>query len=163
MFFYMKVAQKIQRIRLHGLFIFHMSLAQRTRNFPPPAPLPENTKHREYFPRCFPPSPVRPRTALGHTQHHALSCHASSCICLHYIYCFFPLFSRQTPRPTPLLPSTTTVLTTPPSRLSFQASPPPDHQILPILLYTACIRVVQHVTVRLLLFCCIACHCCYSH
>ena len=41
--------------------------------------------------------------------------------------------------------------------------PPPDHQISPILLYTACIREVQHVTVRLLLFCCIACHCCYSH
>ena len=39
---------------------------------------------------------------------------------------------------------------------------PLDHQISPIFLYTACIRVVQHVTVRLLLFCCIACHCCYS-
>ena len=96
--------------------------------------------------RMFPPSPVRPRTALGHTQHHALSCHASSCICLHYIYCFFPLFSRQTPRPTPLLPSTTTVLTIPLSCQSNQASPPLDHQILPILLYTSCIRVVQHVT-----------------
>ena len=34
-----------------------------------------------------------------------------------------------------------------------------NHQISPILLSTACIRVVWHVTVRLLLFCCIACHC----
>ena len=60
-------------------------------------------------------------------------------------------------------PSSTMELTTPPSCQSNQASPPIDHQISPILLSTACIRVVQHVTVRLLLFCWIACQCCYSH
>ena len=96
--------------------------------------------------RMFPPSPVPPRTTLGRTQHHTLSCHASSCICLHYIYCFFPLFSHQTSRPTPLLSSMTTVLTTPLSCQSNQASPPFDHQISPILISSACNRVVQHVT-----------------
>ena len=40
--------------------------------------------------RMFPPSPVPPTIALGHTSHCSLSCHASSCLCLHCIYCFFP-------------------------------------------------------------------------
>ena len=43
--------------------------------------------------RMFPPSPVSPPTALGHTWHRYLLCHASICICLHCIHCFFPLFS----------------------------------------------------------------------
>ena len=145
-----KLLRTTRRIRIRNPFVRHTSLAQQTRNFPPPVHLSVNAKHREYFPRCFPPSPVPPPTALGHTQHRALSCLPSSCLCLHYIYCFFPLFSRQTPRPTPLLPSTTTVLMTPPSCQSNQASPPPlDHQISPILLSTACIRVVQHVTISI--------------
>ena len=33
----------------------------------PPIHLPENAKHRGYFPGCFPPSPVSPPTALGHS------------------------------------------------------------------------------------------------
>ena len=56
-----------------------------------------------------------------------------SCIVLHLfaLYSLFlpPLFFRQTPRPTPLLPSTTTVLMTPLSCQSNQACPPLDHQI----------------------------------
>ena len=64
------------------------------------------------------------------------------CTCLLCIYCFFPLFSPVAPV-TMLMPLwTTTSPTTPPSCLSNQASPPLDHQISPILLYTACIRVV---------------------
>ena len=43
--------------------------------------------------RMFPPSPVPPTAALGHTERRYLSCHASICICLHSIHCFFPLFS----------------------------------------------------------------------
>ena len=64
------------------------------------------------------------------------------CTCLLCIYCFFPLFSPVDPV-TMLMPlwSTTSPMT-PPSCLSNQASPPLDHQISPILLYTACIRVV---------------------
>ena len=31
-----------------------------------PVHLPENAKHREYFPGCFPPSPVSPIPTLGH-------------------------------------------------------------------------------------------------
>ena len=87
------------------------------------------------------------------------------CVALFAPYLLFlpPLRLRQTPRPLLMPLSTTTVLTTLPSCQSNQASPPFDHQISPILLYTACIRVVQHVTLRLLLFFCIACHCCYSH
>ena len=43
--------------------------------------------------RMFPPLPVSPPTVLGHTWHRYLSFHASICICLHCIHCFFPLFS----------------------------------------------------------------------
>ena len=69
-------------------------------------------------------------------------------LCLLRIYCFFPhLLLRQTMRPTLLLPSSTTVLTTPLSCQSNQASPPFDHQISPIPISTTCIRVVQHVTI----------------
>ena len=62
---------------------------------------------------------------------------------------FLPLLLRQTLRPTLLLPSSTTELTTPPSCQRNQASPPFDHQISPILPSTACIRIVQHVTVSI--------------
>ena len=64
------------------------------------------------------------------------------CTCLLCIYCFSPLFSSVDPV-TRLMPLwSTTSPTTPLSCLSNQASPPLDHQISPILLYTACIRVV---------------------
>ena len=64
------------------------------------------------------------------------------CTCLLCIYCFFPLFSPVDPV-TMLMPLwSTTSPTTPLSCQSNQASPPFDHQISPILLYTACIRVV---------------------
>ena len=64
------------------------------------------------------------------------------CTCLLCIYYFSPLFSSVDPV-TMLMPLwSTTSPTTPPSCLSNQASPPLDHQISPILLYTACIRVV---------------------
>ena len=64
------------------------------------------------------------------------------CTCLLCIYCFSLLFSSVDPV-TMLMPlwSTTSPMT-PPSCLSNQASPPLDHQISPILLYTACILVV---------------------
>ena len=108
----------------------------------PPFHLSENAKHREYFPGCSPPSPVPPTVALGHTSHCSLSCHASSCLCLHCIYCFFPLFS-------PVDYETDTAAAQfdygvdDPSYLPEQPGKPPlDHQISPILLYTACIRVV---------------------
>ena len=64
------------------------------------------------------------------------------CTCLLCIYCFSPLFSPVDPM-TMLMPLwSTTSPTTPLSCQSNQASPPFDHQISPILLYTACIRVV---------------------
>ena len=127
-------------------FVRHTPLEYRTHNFPPSIHLSENVKHRGYFPGCLPPLSVSPPTALGQTWHRYLSCHASICICLHCIHCFLPSSLRQTTRPTLLLPSSTTELTTPPSCQSYQASPPFDHQISPTLLYTACIRVVQYVT-----------------
>ena len=64
------------------------------------------------------------------------------CTCLLCIYCFSPLFSPVAPV-TMLMPLWTTTSPTTPPCLSNQASAPPlDHQISPILLYTACIRVV---------------------
>ena len=60
----------------------------------PPAPLPENTKHREYFPGCFPPF-------TGITSYHVRTRLALLvdllCTCLLCIYCFFPLFSSVDP------------------------------------------------------------------
>ena len=64
-------------------------------------------------------------------------------LCLLRIYCFFPPSSAPVDPVTMLMPPwSTTSPTTPPSCLSNQASPPLDHQISPILFYTACIRVV---------------------
>ena len=63
------------------------------------------------------------------------------CTCLLCIYCFSPLFSSVDPV-TMLMPLWSTTSSTPPPCLSNQASPPLDHQISPILLYTTCIRVV---------------------
>ena len=70
---------------------------------------------------------------------------AACCPVMHLlaiIYCFFPLFSPVEPV-TMLMPLWSTTSPTTPPCLSNQASPPPlDHQISPILFYTACIRVV---------------------
>ena len=63
------------------------------------------------------------------------------CTCLLCIYCFSPLFSPIDPV-TMLMPLWSTTSPTTPPCLSNQASPPFDHQISPILLYTTCIRVV---------------------
>ena len=61
-------------------------------------------------------------------------------LCLLYIYCFFPLFSPVDPE-TDAAPVIDYVENDP--SLPEQAGKPPlDHQISPILLYTACIRVV---------------------
>ena len=60
---------------------------------PPPAPLPGNTKPREYFPGCFPPftgiTSYRVRTRLALLVD-------LLCTCLLCIYCFLPplLFGR---------------------------------------------------------------------
>ena len=109
----------------------------------PPVHLSGNAKHRGYFPGCFPPSPVSPTTTIGHTYHHAMSCHASSCICLHCIYCFSPFFSlvdygTDVAAGTPVVDYGVDD----PSLPEQPGKPPLDHQISPILLYTACIRVV---------------------
>ena len=67
--------------------------------------------------------------------------HRYASVCIVFIVSS-PSSLRYTTRPTSLLvPRPTTLLTTPPSCQSNQTSPP-DHQISPILLYTACIRVV---------------------
>ena len=90
-------------------------------------------------------------------QYHLLPCQGTPntayclvifCDALFALYSLFlpPLLSgRLRDRRRCWVPRSTTLLTTPPC-LSNQASPPFDHQISPILLYTACIRVVQHVT-----------------
>ena len=93
-----------------------------------------------------------------------------SCIDMHLFalyLLFLPPFSRQTPRPTPLLPSTTTVLTTTLSCQSNQASPPLITRYR--LLYS--LYCLHQISVAcycfpLILFCCIAClchYCCYLY
>ena len=132
---------------MHSPFVRHTSLTYRTHNFPPPAPLPKNAKHREYFPGCFPPSPVSPHTALGHAQHHVLLCHASLCICLHCIHCFFPLFS-PVDYETDAAAAQFDYGVDDPSLLPEQpGKPPPLITRYRLFRSTACIRVVQHVTV----------------
>ena len=107
-----KTLKRLKINRISDVNVFYMKVAQNdetnpntqhvrpphipsieTHNFPPPIHLFENVKHQGYFPGCSPPSPVSPPTVLGHTWHRYLSCHASICICLHCIHCFFPLFS----------------------------------------------------------------------
>ena len=65
------------------------------------------------------------------------------CTCLLCIYCFSPLFSPVDPV-TMLMPLWSTTSPTTPLSLAraTRQAPPLDHQISPILLYTACIRVV---------------------
>ena len=65
---YMKVAQNDEtNPDTQPVHPPHTPNVSNTQLSPPPAPLPENAKHRGYFPGCFPPSPVSPPTALGHT------------------------------------------------------------------------------------------------
>ena len=88
-----KLLRTTRRIRIRGPFVRHRPLTYRTRNFPPPAPLPENTKHREYFPGCFPPftSITYYRVRAHRTPRIALLYVVILCLlCIHY---FFPLFS----------------------------------------------------------------------
>ena len=136
-----KLLRTTRRIRIRSPFVRHTPLAYRTRNCPPPVHLSENAKHRGYFPGCFPPSPVSPLTALGHTWHRCLLCHASLCICLHCIHCFFPLFS-PVDYETDAAAAQFDYGVDDPSLPEQPGKPPLDHQISPILLYTACIRRV---------------------
>ena len=82
--------------------------------------------------RMFPPFAG---TAYYRVRSHLAPFIAMSCISLHCIYCFFPLFFPETSRLTPLLlPRSTTVSTTRPSLPSFHASKPPlINQISPTL------------------------------
>ena len=82
-----------RQIRIRSPFVRHTPLTYRTRNFPPPAPLPENTKHREYFPGGFPPFTgiTYYRLRAHRTSRIALLYFVMLCLlCIHY---FFPLFS----------------------------------------------------------------------
>ena len=138
-----KFLRTTRRIRIRSPFVRHTSLTYRTRNFPPPVHLSENAKHRRYFPGCFPPSPVSPLTALGHTWHRCLLCHASLCICLHCIHCFFPLFSPVDYETDAAAGAPTDYAVDNPSLPEQPGKPSPlDHQISPTLLPTPCIRVV---------------------
>ena len=63
------------------------------------------------------------------------------CTCLLCIYCFSPLFSSVDPV-TMLMPQFDYGVGDSPFLPEQPGKPPFDHQISPILLYTACIRVV---------------------
>ena len=117
-------------------------LTYRTRNFPPPAPLPENAKHREYFPGCFPP-------LTGTTSYHVRAHLAPLIVTSRIVVFMFALYSLFLPLLSPVDYETDAdateydYVTDDPSLSKQPGKPPPlDHQISPILLYTACIRVV---------------------
>ena len=138
----MKVAQNDETNPDTQTFIRHTSLTYRTRNFPPLAPLPENTKHREYFPGGFPPFTgiTYYRVRAHQTPRIALIYFVVLCLlCIHY---FFPLFSPVDYETDAAADQFDYGVDDPLSCQSNQASPPLDHQISPILLHTACIRVV---------------------
>ena len=101
-----------------------------------------NAKHREYFPGCFPPSPVSPTTAFGHTL---ASRFLVSCIVMHLfaLYLLFlpPLLSLDT-KTDAAATQYDYGIDDPSFSAELPGKPPLDHQISPILLYTACIRVV---------------------
>ena len=89
----MKVAQNDETNPDTQPVVRHTSLTYRTRNFPSPAPRPENTKHREYFPGGFPPFTgiTYYRVRAHRTPRIALIYFVVLCLlCIHY---FFPLFS----------------------------------------------------------------------
>ena len=90
----------------------------------------------------YPPSPVSCGTALEHSYRCALPCYISSCLCLHCIYCFFPLFSPVDYETDAAAAQFDYGVDDPPYLPEQSGKPPLDHQISPILLYTACIRVV---------------------
>ena len=136
-----KLLRTTRRIRIRSPFVRHTSLTYRIHNFPPPDHLTENAKHRVYFPRCFPLSPVSPTTAIGHTWHRYLSCHASICIYLHCIHCFFPLFSPVDYKTDAAAGAPIDYVVDDPSLPEQPGKPPFDHQISPILPSIACIRV----------------------
>ena len=93
MFSTCKLLRTTRRIRIRSPFVRHTPLTYQTRNFPPPAPLPENTKHREYFPGGFPPFTgiTYYRVRAHRTPRIALLYFVMLCLlCIHY---FFPLSS----------------------------------------------------------------------
>ena len=138
-----KLLRTTRWIRIRSPFIYHTFLTYQTRNFPPPPPLSKNAKHREYFPGCFPPF-------VGITYYrdwaHLASLLVMSCIDMHLFACYSlflpPLLSgRLRDRCRCWCPNRLRYWRPLLTRAIRQA-PPLDHQISPILLYTACIRVV---------------------
>ena len=68
---------------------------------------------------------------------------ALSCICLHCIHCFFPLFSPVDYETDAAAGAPFDYAVDNPSFLPEQPGKPPlDHQISPVLPYTACTRIV---------------------
>ena len=123
----------MRRIWIRSPFVCHTSLTYRTRNFPPPAPLPENTEHREYFPGCFPPFTgiTYYRVRAHRTPRIALLYFVMLCLlCIHY---FFPL-SSPVDYETDAAADQFDYGVDDPSLLPEQPGKPPplDHQISPI-------------------------------
>ena len=109
----------------------------------PSGPSVRNVKQREYFPGCFPPFTgiTYYRVRAHRTPRIALLYFVMLCLlCIHY---FFPL-SSPVDYETDAAADQFDYGVDDPSLLPEQPGKPPplDHQISPILLYTACIRVV---------------------
>ena len=137
-----KLLRTTRRTQIHSPFVHHTPLTYQTRNFPLRFICPK-TRNTGILSRMFPPFAG---ITYYRVRAHLTPPFALSCIVMHLfaLYSLFlpPLLSgrlrdRRCCSPVwlrcwrPLLLARTT-----------SQAPPLDHQISPILLYTACIRVV---------------------
>ena len=141
-----KLLRTTRRIRIRSPFVRHTSLTYRIRNFPPPFHLSESAKHREYFPGCSPFAGTTYCRVRAHLVPLIVMSRIVMLMLALYLLFLPPLLSgrlrdRHCCCPVRLQSRRPLLL----ARATRQA-PPLDHQISPILLYTACIRVVYHVT-----------------
>ena len=138
-----KLLRISRHIRIRRPFVNHTALAYWTHNFPPSFHPPENAKHREYFPGCFPPFVSITRYCV---RAHLTPLHVMSCIVMHLfaLYSLFlpPLLSGRLRDRRCCCPDRLRCWRPHFGCRASRQAPPFDHQISPTLLSTACIRVV---------------------
>ena len=137
-----KLLRTTRPIRIRSPFVRHTPLTYQTRNFPPPVPLTENAKHRGYFPGCFSPfaGTTYYRVGARIATRLVLSCIVMHLFALYLL--FLPPLLSLVPEADAAAPQFDYGVDVPSYLPEQPGKPPLDHQLSPILLYTACIRVV---------------------